>query len=295
MIFLLALLAQDLPSRALPAHPRRTSRVALTTDGKLALTLGEPERVVKVWRLETGKVLHTLGRDATCFALHPEGGLAAVGGDEGAAVWNLVTGEATRRLDVPRCLALGWRGTELTTVAAGPGGLVAKAGERDAVTIPLARRPTWAVVAPDGLRLAVPHDGFVRVWDLAEDKVLFEVPGRTAAFSADGRTLATAGDQAVRLWDGAKELRVLEAVYENTPALAFSGSTLLVGAESGIELWDEGRRRPTLYRGPGTGLFYPESLGVSGRTLYAGGTLILKDAPAAGRTAGPLLFWTLRQ
>ena len=108
MILLLAALLQDLPSRALPAHPHKTSQVKLSPDGKLALTLGEPDRVVKVWRLDTGWVLHMLGDRATSFALRPDGGLVAVGGEADTAVWNLVTGEAVRRLDVPRALALGW-------------------------------------------------------------------------------------------------------------------------------------------------------------------------------------------
>lgn len=291
MLLWAALLLQDLPSRALPAHPQRTTLARLTPDGKLVLTLGEPDRVVKVWRLDTGKVLHSLGQAAATFALHPEGGLVAVGGDADTAVWNLVTGERTRQVDLLRCVALGWAGADLTTVAPGPGGLVARAGERKPVTIPT-RKASWAVVAPDGLHVAVPHEGLIRVWDLVNDKVLHELPGRAIAFGP--RTIATAGDGAVRLWDGGKELRTLEATYENTPALAFAGDVLLVGADTGVEIWDGGHRRPLVYRGPVTGLFYPATLGMSGSTLIAGGALILKDAPASGRVTGPLLFWKVR-
>jgi hypothetical protein len=32
-----------------------------------------------------------------------------------------------------------------------------------------------------------------------------------------------------------------------------------------------------------------------GRTLIGGGTLISKDAPAAGRLSGPVYFWKLRR
>lgn len=287
MTALLALLLQAPPDRSLPAHPRRCERVQVGADGKLAFTLGDPDRVVKVWRLDAGRVLHSLGERANAFALHPDGGLVAVGGDDGVRVFNVVSGEATRALDVPRCLALGWSGAEPTTVAIGPGGLTATSGARS-ITIPLPRKATWAVV--DGLRVAVPHNDAVRVWDVAEDKVLFERPGRTIAFGPGGRT-ATAGGGVVRVWEGAQE-RTLEAAYDSTPSLAFSGETLLVGTDAGIEVWSGGRR--TIYKGPGTGLFYPDSMGISGSTLYAGGTLILKDAPASGRAGGPVLFWKLR-
>ncbi|HEX7896609.1 MAG TPA: hypothetical protein VF950_02535 [Planctomycetota bacterium] len=303
MLLLVAALLQDLPSRALPAHPHKTTQIRLSPDGKLALTLGEPDRVVKVWRLDTGKVLHTLGDRATSFALRPDGGLVAVGGEVDTAVWNLVTGETTRRLDAPRVIALGWSrdGAALTTVSIQrggnkPGGLVAAIEGRKPVFIPLARDPAWAAVSPDGLHVAVPHDGQVRVWDVANDKVAYEVAGRTAAFSPDGKTLATAGDKVVRLWEGAKEVRTLEAVYDNSPCLEFAGDVLLVGADAGIELWEGGRRRPVTYAGPGTGLFFPASLALSadGRTLAAGGALILKNAPASGRVTGPLHFWKVR-
>lgn len=276
-------LLQDFPSRSLPAHPQRVAQAQLSPDGKLALTLGEPDRVLKVWRLESGKVLHTLGEKATSFALRPDGGLVALATEAEIGIWNLVTGEAVKRLDVPRAIALGWSGDALTIVAPGPGGLVATSGERK-VTIPV-RKVSWAVV--DGLRVAVPHEGQVRVWDVAADKVLHELPGRTIAFGT--ARIATAGDGAVHL-DG----KPLDAVYENTPALAWAGDTLLVGTDAGIEVWDGGRRRPVTYRGPATGLFYPSSMGLSGGSLYAGGSLILKDAPASGRVTGPLLFWKLR-
>ncbi len=306
LLLSLSLTAQSLPDRALQAHPQKTSLVRYVPDGRLLLTLGEPDRTVKVWRLDTGKLLYQLAAQATCFDIRPEGGLVAIGTDTDAGVWSLVSGERTEVLDVPRCAALGWSrdGKTLTTVAVQrgggkPGGLVARAG-KTSIFIPLPRDPPWVAISPDGLRVAVPADGEARVWDVEKDRVAFTLPGRTSAlaFSPDGKTLASAGNQVVRLWDGAKEIRTLEAVYENAPSLAFSpdGAALLVGTETGIEIWEGGRRRPATYAGPGTGVWFPASMALSpdGRQLAAGGTLILKDAPASGRVAGPLHFWKLR-
>ena len=306
LTLLLALAAQDLPSRSLPAHAQKTRQVRFVPDGQLILTLGDPDRSVKVWRSDGSKLLFTLSAQATCFDIRPEGGLVAIGSDQDAGVWSLVTGDRTEVLDVPRCVALGWSrdGKTLTTVSVQrgggkPGGLVARAGKAS-IFIPLPRDPAWIAVSPDGLRVAVPADASVRVWDVEADRVAFELPGRASAFafSPDGKTMATAGNQVVRLWDGAKELRTLEAVYETAPSLAFAsgGARLLVGAETGLEMWDLGGRRLATYAGPGTGVWFPASMAVSpdGRLLAAGGTLILKDAPASGRVAGPIHFWKLR-
>jgi hypothetical protein len=114
----LLLAAQDLPSRSLSAHGQGTTQVRSTADGKLLLTTGVPDRTVKVWLLSTGKVLHTLARQAECFAIRPDGGLAAVGEAEGTTVWNLTTGQSVHSLAAGRTIALGWSadGKALTTV-----------------------------------------------------------------------------------------------------------------------------------------------------------------------------------
>jgi WD40 repeat protein len=313
--------AQDPPARSLPAHAQGTTQIRTTGDGKLLLTTGLPDRTVKVWLLSTGKVLHTLGRQAECFAIRPDGGLAAVGEAEGTTVWNLTSGQLVHSLAAGRTIALGWSvdGKTLTTV--GLKGERGKAGAFEVrrwdlpaaeshmpVTVPLARVPSCVAVSADGTRLAVPHwEGGLRVWDLLKDRVVVQVAGGSVtavAWSPSGGVLATASsDGSVRFLEAetGKELKVLIGGYESGAQIGFAtdGAWAAVSGDKGIELWktDSWTRADASYGGTGTGVWLPASfeLSADGRTLAAGGTLVLKDAPASGRLSGPVLFWKLRR
>jgi len=168
VISALLLAAQDLPSRSLAAHAQGTTQVRATADGKLLLTTGTPDRTVKVWLLSTGKVLHTLGRQAECFAIRPDGGLAAVGEAEGTTVWNLTTGQSVHSLAAGRTIALGWSGDgkALTTVGlkgerGKPGVFEVKiwdlpaAEPRKPVLVPLSRTPSSSRNVPSPVVSAV--------------------------------------------------------------------------------------------------------------------------------------------
>ena len=318
---LLAAAAQDLPQRSLPAHAQGTTQVKSTADGKLLLTTGMPDRTVKVWLLSTGKVLHTLGAQADSFAIRPDGGLAAVAGEDGTTVWNLTTGQPVHSLAAGRTVGLGWSSDGKTLTTVGLKGERGKAGvyevkiwdlpaaeARKPVLVPLSRVPSSVALSPSGTRLAVPHwEGGLRVWDLAKDRVILETAGSkvtAVAWSPNGRVIATASsERAVRFLEAetGKELKVLIGEYENGAQVEFSpdGAWAAVGADKGIELWktDSWTRHDALYGGPGTGIWTPASFDVSsdGRTLIGGGTLIAKDAPAAGRLSGPVYFWKLRR
>ena len=320
----LSLLAavQDLPQRSMAAHPQSTTQVRSTADGKLLLTTGLPDRTVKVWLLSTGKVLHTLGRQAEGFSIRPDGGLVAVGEADGTTVWNLTTGQSVHSLAAGRTVALGWSpdGKALTTV--GQTGERGKAGvfevkiwdlpaatPRKPVLVPLTRVPSSVAISPGGTLLAVPHwEGGLRVWDLAKDRVVLESAGSritSVAWSPNGRVIATATtDHAVRFLDAesGKELKLLFGEYENGGAqVEFSsdGSWAAVSGDAGIKILstDTWTGPGAVYGGPGTGIWTPASfeLAPDGRTLIAGGTLISKDAPASGRLSGPVYFWKLRR
>jgi len=314
--------AQDLPQRSLAAHAQGTTQVRGTADGKLLLTTGVPDRTVKVWLLSTGKVLHTLGRQAECFAIRPDGGLAAVGEAEGTTVWNLTTGQTVHSLAAGRTIALGWSadGKTLTTVGltgerGKPGVFEVKlwdfpaAEPRKPVLVPLSRVPSSVAVSASGTLLAVPHwEGGLRVWDLAKDRVILETAGSkvtAVAWSPNGRVIATAtSDRAVLFLDAGtgKEIKTLFGDYEHvSPQIEFSpdGAWAGVSGDAGIKLWktDGWTRSEAFYVGPGTGIWAPASFEFApdGRALIAGGTLIAKDAPASGRLSGPVYFWKLRR
>jgi WD40 repeat protein len=310
----LLLTAQDLPYRTLPAHAQETTQVRLTADGKLLLTTGLPDRTVKVWLLSTGKVLHTLGERAECFSLRPDDGLAAVGESTRTTVWNLTTGQRVHTLESGRTVALGWSsdGKALTTI--GLKGEKGKAGVLEAriwdlpaaeprkpVLVPLSKVPSSLAVSPGGTHLAVPHwEGGLRTWDLTKDRVGLQLPGSAVSqvgWSPDGRTLILADAGVLRFVEaaGGKEIhQMLGTRAEFSP----DGTLVAVGVEAGIEVWKAGSwaRPEATYGGPGTGVWLPGSFDVTGdgRSLIAGGMLIAKDAPPAGRMSGPVYFWKLR-
>lgn len=314
--------AQDLPHRTLAAHAQGTTQVRSTADGKLLLTTGTPDRTVKVWLLSTGKVVHTLGRQVECFAIRPDDGLVAVGEEEGTTVWNLTTGQRLHALAAGRTIACGWSADGKTVTTVGLKGERGKAGvfevkrwelpaaeSRGVVLVPLTRVPSSVAISPSGTLLAVPHwEGGLRVWDLAKDRMILESAGSrvtSVTWSPSGRVIATAtSDHAVRFLEAetGKELKLLFGEFENGGAqVEFSadGAWAAVSGDAGLKILrtDTWASPAASYGGPGTGIWSPASFEFApdGRTLIAGGTLILKDAPASGRLTGPVYFWKLRR
>jgi WD40 repeat protein/beta-lactamase regulating signal transducer with metallopeptidase domain len=135
-----------------------------------------------------------------------------------------------------------------------------------------------AALTTDGSRMAIATGAGVRIYDLATERLLFELDGHrdavnSVAFSADGSWIATGGgDGVVSLWD-AKDGRELHALTTHGPwvfAVVFSPDGRLLasgGYDCAIRLWDvaTGELRATL-RGHAGGIrgltFSPD-----GRTL----------------------------
>jgi WD40 repeat protein len=187
---------------------------ALSPDGKTA-ALGHRGGVVRLWRVDTGKVDRVLrppGPPApiTAVAFSPDGARVAAASGTRAAVWDV-------------------RGSKP----------------------PLVRRHESDVAAvafsPDGLRLATGDDtGVARVWNLRNRRVsvLIGHEGRvtSVAFAPDGRSLATGGeDEAGRIWDlrtgTAAELRGHDSLLLGV-AYARDGRTIITGsADHTIRFW----------------------------------------------------------
>ena len=91
--------------RTLSGHTREVQGVAVTADGRLAVS-ASGDQTLKVWDLVTGQQRRTLGGHTdkvTAVAVTPDGRLAvSTSWDQTLKVWDLATGRELRTLDRPR-------------------------------------------------------------------------------------------------------------------------------------------------------------------------------------------------
>jgi WD40 repeat protein len=191
--------------------------VALSADGRRALTSWDGDGDVRLWDVETGKELRRfVGHDSGVWAVafSPDGRRALTGsGDRTVRLWDVNTGKELRRLE----------------------------------------GHTWDVrsvaYSPDGRRaLSGSFDKTVRLWDLETGKELRRFKGHAnsvigIAFSPDGRrALSGSWDETVRLWEveSGRELYRFNPGIGKVESVAFSpdGRRALVGGwDKAVRLW----------------------------------------------------------
>jgi WD40 repeat protein len=200
--------------------------VALSRDGRRLLTGGK-DKIVRVWEVSTGKVLHGLRGHTgmiSCVAFSPDGQRAvSAGEDKSIRLWDVVNGKELRRF----------------------------LGHSDSIAA--------VAFSPDGrLLLSGGADATARLWDVESGKELRRFRGhtemvRTVVFSADGQRALSAGgifdldkarplDCCARVWDvkTGKELLRLEHDFPITYA-AFTCDGKYIAStchEQGLLLWD---------------------------------------------------------
>jgi cytochrome c len=213
--------AQTLPDQTLDEHGGPIIGIAVSADGRQALTASFDYSVI-LWDLATGQPLAQLyGHDAAVNDVaFLEGGRALSASDDGTlAIWDLASAQLIARLE-------GHQG-KVAGLAVGPQGLAASAG--------------W--------------DGTVRVWDLAKQAQLLELPAgdrpNTVRFSRDGtRILAGLSDGSIRIWRTADGVQ--QAVLHGHD-FAVTGLDLAVdgrhaassSVDETVQLWDLDQGAPT--------------------------------------------------
>ena len=264
-------------------------RVAYSRDCKWLAAAAGP---LALWDARTGVLVRRLA-SADSVAFSPDSKiLASGGGDSRVRVWDLETGRLLRTLDGrPRepngfrrvvgslafspdgkWLAAGFGHINWFDMTYDPVGKILDRGDDDqvvktwdvasgqeAATLPHRNTVPSLAFSPDGETLATAcHDGSLRLWAVGSWKLARSWKGPDTfdalAFGPDGRTLATgSGDGALRLWDVAtgQTLRVLGRHSHRVFDVAFSpdGKTLAsASADYTIRLWDvvSGRELRTL-------------------------------------------------
>ncbi len=199
--------------RLLTGPPGFSSRVALSDNGRLALT-GGVDGGAAAWDITTGRRLHVLSGAlamVTCVALSRDGRLSVLGGSfdrPAAELWDTFTGRLIHTL----------------------------AGHTSGITC--------AVFSSDGRRaLTVSADETGRLWDTATGQCVRTLIGHTgpiwsAALTSDGCIAVTGSrDNTVRIWDTTTGScrRTLRSPANDVVSVSLSttGDVLVAGSDAG--------------------------------------------------------------
>jgi WD40 repeat protein len=267
--------------KVLRGHTDKVTCVALSPDGRRALSTSD-DRTVREWDLAAGKELRVLKdhTDYTLAAAYLPGGdeaLSAGGGLWQGPHFSLGSDFALRwwtLSDTPRARTLSGHAGPVWAIAVSADGKTAVTGS-GGWTDPPSIKPhgfaafVWdleagshrelkghqhwvqgVAIAADGRRaLTGSWDKSVRLWDLADAKLIREFKGHTemvnsVALSPSGETiLSGSGAGAVFVWnvESGKKVGELRGHGKRVWSLAFSkdGKTALsASADNTIRLWD---------------------------------------------------------
>jgi WD40 repeat protein/tetratricopeptide (TPR) repeat protein/tRNA A-37 threonylcarbamoyl transferase component Bud32 len=208
------------------AHPSEVSALVFSPDGRMIVTCGFNDTVLKAWAATVPLNLvwgtDTKGPNFSALAFSPDGKtIAAMLKNWRVDFFDASTGRQNYGFQVERGYVEVWTMT----------------------------------FSPDGRLLATGSDaGAVSLWDVETGRLHATLPGHTGAihalaFSPDGRTIATGSeDQTVRLWDvvTGQERLTLKGFQSGVRAVSFStnGNTLVAGTtDATVRLWTA-RRDP---------------------------------------------------
>ena len=254
-------------TQTLSGHTGEVTALSLSPSGRI-LASGSSDRTLKLWRLETGELLHTFpGRSLWSTAGHQDRISALAFGFDGRVLisasqdgeiklWNL----STRQL-ISTVPSHGW---DVLSIALTPDGdrLVSGSGdgmiqlwnaETDEHLVDLKQHQdqvsALAIDRTGQLLVSGSYDRTICLWDLESDRLIKPLKGHVDRVSAlaltpDGSILISGSwDKTLKVWDCklGEQLRVISAHRDRINSLAMhpSGKFFASGSEdSRIKLWN---------------------------------------------------------
>jgi WD40 repeat protein len=245
--------------RSLEGHTGGVNAVAVSPDGRFIVS-GSDDRTVKVWELESGRLLRSLEGHADrvwAVAVSPDGRFIVSGSDDRTVkVWELESGRLLRSLE-------GHTGG-VNEVAVSPDGRFIVSGSEDRTVKvwelesgrllrSLEGHTGWVnavAVSPDGrFIVSGSYDGTVKVWEAESGRLLRSLEGHTdgvlaVAVSPDGRFIVSGSDdRTVKVWEleSGRLLRSLEGHMGVVRAVAVGpdGRFIVSGSDDRtVKVWE---------------------------------------------------------
>jgi GTPase SAR1 family protein len=244
--------------RTIEEHGGAVMSITFDPEGRV-LASGGHDGTVKLWEVDSGKLLRTLGghkNAVVSVAFNPEGRTLASGSsDRTIKLWDVASGKLLRTIEghggavmsvtfdpEGQTLASGGRNKTVKLWEADSGKLLRTLGGHEDYVWSLAFNPEGRMLASGS------SDRTVKRWEANSGKLLRTLGGHkktvnSVAFDPEGRMLASgSSDRTVKLWeaDSGKLLHTLEGHTSSVRAVVFSvdGQLLASKSEDGIlHLW----------------------------------------------------------
>ena len=245
--------------RTLEGHSNRVSGVAVTADGKRAVSASH-DNTLKVWDLETGRTLHTLeghSRFVSGVTVTADGKRAVSASyDNTLKVWDLETGRTLHTLEGHSHFVKG-----VAVAADGKRAVSASVDQTlkvwDLETGRALRTleghshfVNGVAVTADGKRaVSASDDKTVKVWDLETGRTLHTLEGHSSRVSGvavmeDGKWAVSASwDNTLKVWDleSSRELRTLEGHSDSVSGVAVAADgkrAVSASSDKTLKVWD---------------------------------------------------------
>ncbi|MBF2085070.1 serine/threonine-protein kinase [Thermoleptolyngbya sp. C42_A2020_037] len=293
-------------TRTLSAHTGPITTLATSPDG-LWIASGSTDKTIRLWSLETGDLLHTLGNGGlfgnghgdrlSALAFTPDSIELLSASDDGTIKqWDIATQKLMRTIDGHDWLVSAIALSQHAPIFATGGGdgrinlWNLETGEQIASLGKHRDRISALLLSPDGHTLiSASYDKTIRLWNLRTDGLIGTLRAHTdritsLAITPDWQSLISAGaDKTLRFWDLNRmaQTRPIVAHKDTITTLALSpqGTLLASGSDDNtIKLWALTRHpeigltvahRPTALRGAWA--IAALAFSPSGKSLVSGG------------------------